>query len=188
MKNEKIVDEKDDSKNVPDKTPKDAPEQPKEESETDESPKLKELEEKNKQLFERAKKAEEKLKEVKPLVEEKSEEQEIKTESNDPRDIVRLAKALEGYSEEEVNFIYRNAEDNELESIIKATKDEWVVDSITTRREKVAKEDKIPESGEVQSEEAVKGMTPKDMDEDPGSHREAFENAMKAGKQQEAGI
>ena len=61
-----------------------------------------------------------------------------------PLDIVKLGKALNKYDETEVDFIIRNAQDKSPEGIIKASQDEWVKDAIQARREKVAKEQKIP--------------------------------------------
>jgi hypothetical protein len=149
------------------------------------TPEYKELEEKNKQLFERAKNAEGKVKDLKPLVETK---EEPKHSSNDPRDIVRLAKALSGYSDEEVNFIYKNAKDVNLDSIIEATKDPWVKTAIDSTREKVAKENKIPESSLVPGGKSTKAITDEDMKNDPDAHKKAFEEFMKTGQSQEQGI
>lgn len=106
----------------------------------------------------------------------------------DPRDIVRLAKALSGYSDEEVNFIYKNAKDVNLDSIIEATKDPWVKSAIDSTREKVAKENKIPESSLVPGGKANKVITDEVMKNDPDAHKKAFEEFMKTGQNQEQGI
>ena len=58
----------------------------------------------------------------------------------DPLEIVKLGKALAEYSEEEVDFIIRNASEKSPEGIIKASKDEWVMTAIQARRDKVEKE------------------------------------------------
>ena len=58
----------------------------------------------------------------------------------DPLEVVKLGKALADYSEEEVDFIIRNAIDKTPEGIIKSSKDEWVQTAIQARREKVEKE------------------------------------------------
>ena len=58
----------------------------------------------------------------------------------DPLEIVKLGKALAEYSEEEVDFIIRNATEKSPEGIIKASKDEWVATAVQARRDKVEKE------------------------------------------------
>lgn len=63
-----------------------------------------------------------------------------------PMEVVKLAKALEGFSEEEVDFITRNAGSAKIDDIIKTTKDEWVKDAIEARRKKLADTKKIPGS------------------------------------------
>lgn len=61
-----------------------------------------------------------------------------------PMEIVRLAKALGDYSEQEIAFITKNAENKSAEGIIEASKDEWVQTAINATREKVADNKKIP--------------------------------------------
>lgn len=134
----------------------------------------------------KAEKFEKELKELKPE-EQPKEEKGVISETN-PRDIVRLTKALSGYDDDEINFIYRNAKDTSLDSIIEATKDTWVIDSIETRREKVEKEKKIPESANVQGETGSKDLSPEDIKKDPDAHKKAFEEFMKTGELQEPGI
>jgi len=181
MKKEEIQNEEVSSEKDPEVTP--------EKPQDDLSPQLKDLEEKNKQLFERAKKAEDKLKEAKPPVEDKPEEEpKAPSQDNNPRDIARLAKTLGEYSDEEVDFIYSVAKDGDIDSIVEATKNPMVITAIQSTREKVAKEDKIPEPGKVTSEEVSKGMTYEGMQEDPDSHREAFKEAMRTGKTPGEGI
>jgi len=70
---------------------------------------------------------------------------------SNPMEVVKLAKALEGYSEDEVSFITKNASDASIDSVIDATKDEWVQSAIHARREKVAKEKAIPSPSSVAS-------------------------------------
>lgn len=90
---------------------------------------------------EKSQKYEAELKELR----EKLPQGEIKqVNSQDPREIVRLAKALEGFSEEETEFIYRNAKGNDINNIIEASKDDWVKIAIEARREKINKENKVP--------------------------------------------
>lgn len=64
--------------------------------------------------------------------------------SASPMEFVKLAKALSGYSEEEVEFITRNAKNTSIDSIIEASKDEWVQTAISAKREKVERNKKIP--------------------------------------------
>ncbi|MCK9370833.1 hypothetical protein M0R04_13065 [Candidatus Dojkabacteria bacterium] len=63
-----------------------------------------------------------------------------------PMEVVKLAKALEGYNEAEVDFITRNAGGAKIDDVIKATKDEWVKDAIAARRKKEADSKKVPGS------------------------------------------
>lgn len=81
---------------------------------------------------------------LKELQEKIPQSQIQQVNSQDPREIVRLAKALEGYSEEETEFIYRNAKGNDINKIIDASKDDWVKTAIEARREKINKENKVP--------------------------------------------
>jgi hypothetical protein len=64
--------------------------------------------------------------------------------SQNPMEVVKLAKALEGYNNDEIEFITKNASDNSINGVIEATKNEWVQSAIQARREKVAKEQAIP--------------------------------------------
>ena len=66
--------------------------------------------------------------------------------ATNPMEVVKLAKALEGFSEEEVDFITRNSGGAKIDDIIKATKDEWVKDAIAARRKKEADSKKVPGS------------------------------------------
>jgi hypothetical protein len=63
-----------------------------------------------------------------------------------PMEVVKLAKALEGFDEAEVDFITRNSGSGKIDDIIKATKDEWVKDAIEARRQKSANLKKVPGS------------------------------------------
>lgn len=64
--------------------------------------------------------------------------------SSDPLEVVKLGKALKDYSEEETEFIIRNAPSKDIEGIIKAEKDPWVQSAIQATRVKVANQNKIP--------------------------------------------
>lgn len=83
-------------------------------------------------------KAEKELKELK-----KNPDIDLPTSVN-PLEVVKLAKALEGYSTEEVSFVTRNANSNSIDDIIDATKDDWVKTAINSKREKVANEKGTP--------------------------------------------
>jgi len=65
--------------------------------------------------------------------------------TNDPLEVVRLGKALNNYSEEETEFIIRNASTKDIDGILKAEKDSMVQAAIQSTREKVARESKVPE-------------------------------------------
>lgn len=88
----------------------------------------------------KAKKAEETLKTFKP----KSENVEEWKAPSDPLEVVKLGKVLKDYDEQETEFIIKNAPTRDIEGIIKAEKDEMVQFAIKSRREKVAKENKVP--------------------------------------------
>jgi len=103
-----------------------------------------------KSLEEKVKVLEEEMEKIKPsskAEEGKQNEEEVEEWSapTDPIEIVRLGKVLNGYSEEEIEFIMRNAPTRDVEGIIGATKDPWVQAAIKAQREKVAKENKTPE-------------------------------------------
>jgi len=71
--------------------------------------------------------------------------------TGDPMEAVRLGKALADTSEEEADIIitYAKGKFNNLkptpEQIIQASKDEWIMTAIKSKREKVAGENKTPE-------------------------------------------
>jgi len=113
--------------------------------------------------FEQSQKEIEELKKVKPIP-----SGEPKKEST-PIEMVRLARALEGFSEEEVDFITRNATEKSIDGIINASKDEWVRTAIQARREKVERESKTPEpstkQGVGESNKELKDMTLDEKDE-----------------------
>ena len=55
-----------------------------------------------------------------------------------------LEKTLKDYDEQETEFIIKNAPTKDIDGIIKAEKDEMVQFAIKSRRDKVAKEQKVP--------------------------------------------
>jgi len=84
------------------------------------------------------------------LIKLKDFEKKNKTKSNielgeaSPLDVVKLGKALNDYSEEEVDFIIQNARSKDVNGILSASKNEWVKDAIEARRQKVENENKKP--------------------------------------------
>lgn len=83
---------------------------------------------------------------------EKLEKQlnEKQVAGTNPMEVVKLAKALEGFNEEEVDFITRNAKGDKVNDIIKAAQDEWVKDAIDARRKKTADKKKVPGSSQTE--------------------------------------
>lgn len=123
-------------------------------------------------IYERMRKAEKEAKELKEQISKRPSIAEIK----DPMEIVRLTKALEGYSESEVDFIIRNTTDKSIDNIILTTKDEWVKDAIDVRRKKVAEQNKVPAPGSsspfsatkksgAEIQEKLKGKNPQEQSE-----------------------
>ncbi|MHA1482586.1 MAG: hypothetical protein ACTSQA_04010 [Candidatus Heimdallarchaeaceae archaeon] len=96
--------------------------------------------------------------------------------SQNPMEVVKLAKALEGYSEEEVEFITRNSTDKSIDGIINASKDDWVKTAIQAKREKVAKENKTPEPSTKQdfSEKPVEDITEEELAAMPLKKKEEY--------------
>lgn len=86
----------------------------------------------------------EKFEKIAPKEEKK--ETPIPTTGLSPLEIVNLAKTLNDYSSDEVEFIVKVAKSNNPADIIAASKDEWVNTAIQSRREKKEKENKIPSS------------------------------------------
>jgi hypothetical protein len=86
----------------------------------------------------------EKFEKIAPREEKK--EIPIPTTNLSPLEIVNLAKTLNNFSADEVEFIVKVAKSNNPADIIAASKDEWVNTAITSRREKTEKENKIPSS------------------------------------------
>ena len=102
----------------------------------------------------------------KELVDLKSKPKTGLPASQNPMEVVRLAKALSGYDESEVEFITRNASDKSIDGIIDATKDDWVSTAIKAKREKVVKEKQIPEPSTKQdiSKKPIEDITPEELD------------------------
>lgn len=85
-----------------------------------------------------------KAKSEKPKEAEKPQVKEW-VSSNDPLEVVKLGKVLKDYSEEETEFIIRNASTKDIDGIIGAEKDPMVQAAIQATREKVANDNAIPE-------------------------------------------
>lgn len=71
-------------------------------------------------------------------------EEPTPTTNHSPLELVNLAKALNDYSSDEVDFLIKVAKSDKPADIIAATQDEWVKTAINSRREKIEKEKKIP--------------------------------------------
>jgi len=128
---------------------------------------------------EKAEKAENKIKELQT-------KGEIATSTN-PMDIVKLAKALEGNSEEEIEFIARNAADKSIDGIIEASKDEMVQIAIKGKREKVSKETKVPgpsSASALSGEKSLKDIKNMTREE----HKEWAEEQMRKATERGEGI
>lgn len=96
---------------------------------------------------------------------EKSSKSSDKAElpqTTSPMDTVKLAKALEGHSEDEIDFIVRNSSGNSPQDIVEASKDEWVKTAIEAKRKKAEEENKTPEPSSPSS--AVKDKTSEDIE------------------------
>jgi hypothetical protein len=105
------------------------------------------LKEKNKQLYARAKKAEEEAKALKAKEEARPVEQpKVENPAVSPTDLERLNLKVDGYSNEEVNFIMKNGGAN-------AISDEFVIAGIEALRAKKKKE--------IQSDEANPSISSK---------------------------
>ena len=87
------------------------------------------------------------------------------TLTGNPMEVVHLAKALGDYTEDEVEFITRNAPEKSIQGIIDASKDDWVKTAILARREKVDKEKSIPLPSTKQSlsKKPIDKITPADI-------------------------
>ena len=74
-----------------------------------------------------------------------AKEEEVKSSSS-PVELVRLGKKLEGYSNEELDFIIDHAGSDDTNKILEASKDEFVQLAIKAKRQKVADDNKVPAS------------------------------------------
>ncbi len=84
------------------------------------------------------------LKGAPPKEDKKSEDAEIWKASEDPMEVVKLGKVLKDYSEEETEFIMKNAPTKDIEGIVKATENPMVQAAIQGMRDKAEKLSKTP--------------------------------------------
>ena len=143
-----------------------------------------EIQRRDKQIAHHREKAEKLEKQLKEL-QGQSPKAELPQSSN-PMEVVRLAKALEGHSEEEITFITQNASDKTIDSIIDASKSEWVQTAIQARREKVAKDKAVPGPSNVSKAQKSQQDIDKSMTE--GKFNEVAEQALRETKESGTGI
>jgi hypothetical protein len=62
-----------------------------------------------------------------------------------PMEVVKLAKALEGRTPDEIDFITRNAKSGKIDDIIAASRDEMVQLAIEAKRKKIESQKKVPD-------------------------------------------
>jgi len=86
-------------------------------------------------------KLEAKLKELQPEV-RPIQKQEGST--YDPLEIVKLGQAVKDLSTEELEFVIKVAKSSNPKDIISATNDEWVKRAISSQREELIKNNKVP--------------------------------------------
>lgn len=135
-------------------TPEETPQEEKPEAEPEKSKELQSALAQKKHYKEKADKAQKELDKFK-----KASDTNLPSPAN-PMEVVKLAKALEGYSEEEVSFISRNASGDSIDDIINATKDDWVKTAIQSKRDKVELEKATPSPTAPAS---LKGKTEADL-------------------------
>ena len=89
--------------------------------------------------------------------------------SDDPLEIVKLGKALQDNTEEETEFILKNAPTRDIDGILKAKEDPYVKAAIQAMREKVENEKAVPSPSNVSSggfklktKEEIEQMTPEE--------------------------
>jgi hypothetical protein len=150
---------------------KEIPETPAEKTE-DKSKELQSALAQKEHFREKVDKLEKELEKFKPKEHKQEPKEEVWEATGDPMESVRLGKSLKDFSEEETEFIIRNAPTKNVEGIIKASKDEWVLAAIEKQREKVAAENKTPAPSSPSpsntyktAEEAVKEGEEKELED-----------------------
>jgi hypothetical protein len=133
----------DDNEEILEETPESQEEKPEKKSDEQVEKLDPEIQKRDAQILhwrDKAKKLEGQLKVAKP----KEEDVEEWNAPSDPLEVVKLGKVLKDYDEQETEFIIKNAPTKDIDGIIKAEKDEMVQFAIKSRRDKVAKEQKVP--------------------------------------------
>lgn len=95
----------------------------------------------------------------------------------DPIELVKLTNAIKDYNAEELEFITKFAKSSSPKDIIDATTNEWVKTAISAKREKLEKDNKIPNSTSpnMSTDPVItKGMTDEEIDK---LTKEKFEKA-----------
>jgi len=166
-------------KETPEQTEEET-EAPEETSEPEKTDQSKDLQSALAQKEHFRKKYEDSLTKIKKLEKSDKVSPDMPAPSN-PMEVVKLAKALEGYNENEVDFIVRNASDKSIDGIIDATKDEWVETAIKAKREKAEGDKKTPSPSSPSS--VIGGKTEEDLEKmDNDKFAKYVKDAMKGGR------
>lgn len=104
------------------------------------------------------------------------------TPSYDPIELIKLTKAINGYNEDELDFITKFSKSSKPDDIIAAANDPWVQTAISAKREKLEKDNKIPSpSSPTMSVTSAPNRNLSDEDLDKAT-REAFEKSTQKRK------
>lgn len=99
------------------------------------------------------------------------------TPAYDPIELIKLSKAINGYSEDEIDFITKFSKSSKPTDIIAAASDPWVQTAISAKREKLEKDNKIPSpSSPTMSVTSAPNRNLSDEDLEKAT-REAFEKS-----------
>lgn len=134
-------------------------------------------------------KLEAKLKELNPKVELTQKQGDS---TYDPLEIVKLGQAVKDLSVEELEFVTKVAKSSKPQDLIAATNDEWVKRAISSHREELAKNNKVPNPSSPSGVSIVKDLValakdPSISDEEIDKKtRELFQKEIK--KQEAIGI
>ena len=155
------------------------PQEPQEEQETSEKPAepSSDLEEKNRRLYARMKKAEEEAKRLKEEL-ERAKAQAQPQPAVDPINLAKTVSALKDYTPEELDFIAMISRAKNIPPE-EAVKTEEAKLYIQARREKVAKEKKVPEPSSP-SATPSKELPPEDIAKmSKEEHKKLFEEHLR---------
>jgi len=100
-------------------------------------------------------KLEAKLKELQP---EAKPAQKQEGSTYDPLEIVKLGQAVKDFSTEELEFVIKVAKSSDPKDIISASNDEWVKRAITSQREELVKNNKVPNPSSPSGVSAAKDL------------------------------